>query len=147
MSLNLFKYAYFIVFVSLFLHLKPWGFNLLVCVSYGTIDCFFICSVILNSELIFSGFTCENLVWPGVEGGHSTAVSTSFCKGPRKYHWPEVNFRINASALGFSDYAHSITEPWIFRRNRPEFLNSQQTLFAPSELWETQVNFSAISLC
>lgn len=109
MSLNLFKYAYFIVFVSLFLHWKPWGFNLLVCFSYGTIDFFFICSVILNSALIFSGFLCENLVWSGVEGGHSTAVNTSFCKGPRKCHWPEVNFHINASALGFSDYAHSIT--------------------------------------
>lgn len=45
-------------------------------------------------------------MWPGVEGGHSVEFSTSLCKIPKKYHWPEINLHINVSALGFSDNAH-----------------------------------------
>ena len=60
----------------------------------------------------------------GVKSGHSTTVSTIFCKGHKKYHWPKINFHINASALGFSDSIHGIMELWVFRRKRPEVLNS-----------------------
>lgn len=63
-------------------------------------------------------------MWSGVKSGHSTVVSTFFCKGPKKCHWPEINFHIIASALGFSDNANGITELWVFRKNRPEVLNS-----------------------
>lgn len=47
----------------------------------------------------------------GVEGGHSTTVSTSFCKGPKNYHWPEINIHMNVSALGFSDHGQVELRP------------------------------------
>lgn len=70
----------------------------------------------------------SHVVWRW--GGHPTTLSTSFCKESRKYHWPEMNFHINTSALGFSDNVPNITSSWICRINRPEVLNSQQTFSA-----------------